>query len=58
MKTFRSYENELNMDLEKTILRKLLTDDSYMRKVLPFIKSEYFNGIYKISLFELWFAQG
>ena len=48
MKTFRSYENELNMDLEKTILRKLLTDDDYMRKVLPFIKSEYFNGIYKV----------
>ena len=26
-------------NLEQTILRNLLTDESYMRKVLPFIKT-------------------
>ena len=35
-------------NLEQTILRNLLTDESYMRKVLPFIKPDYFEGIYRI----------
>ena len=37
----------MNLRIEQTILRKLLTDDNYMRKVLPFIKPEYFEGPYK-----------
>ena len=37
----------MNTRIEQTILRKLLTDDEYMRKVLPFIKAEYFEGPYK-----------
>ena len=37
----------MNIRIEQTILRKLLTDDDYMRKVLPFIKAEYFEGPYK-----------
>ena len=37
----------MNLRIEQTILRKLLTDDSYMRKVLPFIKPDYFEGPYK-----------
>ena len=37
----------MNLRIEQTILRKLLTDDDYMRKVLPFIKPEYFEGPYK-----------
>ena len=37
----------MNTRIEQTILRKLLTDDDYMRKVLPFIKAEYFEGPYK-----------
>ncbi len=37
----------MNTRIEQTILRKLLTDDEYMRKVLPFIKPEYFEGPYK-----------
>jgi len=37
----------MNIRIEQTILRKLLTDDGYMRKVLPFIKPEYFEGPYK-----------
>ena len=35
-------------NLEQTILRNLLTDEKYMRKVLPFIKPDYFEGIYRI----------
>ena len=37
----------MNIRIEQTILRKLLTDDEFMRKVLPFIKAEYFEGPYK-----------
>ena len=32
------------MQLEKTILRNLLRNDDYTRKVLPFIKDEYFSA--------------
>ena len=35
-------------NLEQTILRNLLTDEKYMRKVLPFIRQDYFEGIYRI----------
>ena len=35
-------------NLEQTILRNLITDEKYMRKVLPFIKPDYFEGIYRI----------
>ena len=38
----------MNIRIEQTILRKLLTDEKYMRKVLPFIKPEYFEGPYRI----------
>ena len=34
-------------NIEQIILRNILTDEQYMRKVLPFIKPEYFQGIYK-----------
>ena len=34
--------------IEQTILRHLLTDEKYMRKVLPFIKSDYFEGPYRV----------
>ena len=36
------------MTLEKTILRNLLAEADYNRKVLPFIKEEYFSGEDKI----------
>ena len=39
-------------NLEQTILRNLLTNEEYMRKVLPFIKPEYFQGVYKILFTE------
>jgi len=35
-------------NLKQTILRNLLSDEKYMRKVLPFIKPDYFEGIYRI----------
>ena len=37
----------MNNKIEQTILRNLLTDDEYMRRVLPFIKPEYFEGPYR-----------
>ena len=37
----------MQINIEQTILRNLLTDEKYMRKVLPFIKPDYFQGIYK-----------
>ena len=38
----------MNTNLEQIILRNLLTDESFMRKVLPFIKPDYFEGVYRI----------
>ena len=37
----------MNINLEQTVLRNLLTNDDYMRKVLPFISPDYFDGVYK-----------
>src|SRR6056300_338059 len=38
----------MQANLEQTILRNLLTDEKFMRKVLPFIKPDYFEGVYRI----------
>ena len=38
----------MQTNLELTILRNILTDEKYMRKVLPFVKPDYFEGIYRI----------
>ena len=37
----------MNINLEQTILRNILTNEKYMRKVLPFVRSEYFEGVYR-----------
>jgi len=37
----------MQTNLEQTILRNILTNEQYMRKVLPFVKPEYFEGIYR-----------
>lgn len=37
----------MTIELEKTILRNIISNETYMRKVLPFIKIEYFEGVYK-----------
>ena len=41
----------MQTNIEQTILRNILTDEKYMRKVLPFIKPDYFQGVYR-SLFK------
>ena len=33
--------------LEQTILRNLLTNDEYARKVAAFLQTDYFEGVYK-----------
>jgi len=35
------------MDAQRLILRNVLTDEKYMRKVVPFLKVSYFSGISK-----------
>lgn len=34
-------------NIELVILRNLLTNEEFMRRVLPFVKPDYFQGIYK-----------
>jgi len=43
----------VKIDLEQTILRNILTNESYMRKVIPFVKKEYFEGVYQILFSEV-----
>ena len=38
----------MKTNLEQIILKNILTNEEYMRKVLPFIKPDYFEGIYRI----------
>ena len=38
--------------IENTVLKNLIHDDAYMRKVLPFIKNEYFERRSDQILFE------
>ena len=33
-------------NLEQAVLRNVITNEKYMRKVLPFIKTKYFRGNY------------
>lgn len=40
-------------NLEQTILRNIITNDKYMRKVLPFIQNNYFEGNYRLVFKEL-----
>jgi len=37
----------MNINLEQTILKNILTDEKFMRKVLPFVKPDYFEGVYR-----------
>ena len=37
----------MNINIEQTILRNLLVNEPFMRKVLPFVKPEYFEGVYR-----------
>ncbi len=40
-------EKTLEINLEQTILRNLLTNDAYARKVAAFLTPDYFEGVYK-----------
>jgi hypothetical protein len=40
------------MSLEKKILKHLLSDDSFTRKTIPFIKGEYFHDAIEKTVFE------
>jgi replicative DNA helicase len=37
----------MNINIQQTVLRNILTNDLFMRKVLPFIKPDYFEGVYR-----------
>jgi archaellum biogenesis ATPase FlaH len=37
----------MNYNIEQTVIKNILTNEPYMRKVLPFIKPEYFQGVYR-----------
>jgi len=43
----------LNTNIEQTVIRNILTNENYMRKVLPFVKPEYFEGVYKTLFKEI-----
>tara|TARA_B100000131_G_scaffold153494_1_gene148863 strand:+ start:5928 stop:7295 length:1368 start_codon:yes stop_codon:yes gene_type:complete len=42
----------LQQNLELTILRHILTNEDFMRRVLPFIRPDYFTGVHR-TLFNL-----
>ena len=37
----------MNYSIEQTIIKNILTDEDFMRKVLPFIRPDYFEGTYQ-----------
>lgn len=37
----------MNYEVEQTILREVLTNEAFMRKVVPYLKVEYFQGAYR-----------
>ena len=39
--------------IEQTVLKNIITNEPYMRKVLPFIKPEYFQGVYNLMFKEV-----
>lgn len=40
-------------NIQQTILRNLLTNETFLRRVIPFLKKEYFEGEYKIVFNEV-----
>ena len=39
--------------IESTIIKNLVSDDTYVRKVIPYIKPEYFNEYSDKILFDI-----
>jgi replicative DNA helicase len=52
MKQLQRSLNTVNERIEQTILRNLFRNDDYFRKVLPFIKSEYYEELNEKIIFE------
>ena len=42
-----------NINIEQTIIRNVICNEEYMRKVLPFLKVEYFQDIHKLLFKEI-----
>ena len=42
----------MNERIERTILRSLFRSEDYYRKVLPFIKSEYYEELHEKVIYE------
>ena len=42
-----------NTNIEQVIIKNILTNEKFMRKVLPFIKPDYFEGVYRILFKEV-----
>ena len=40
-------------NIQQTILRNLLSNETYLRRVIPFLKKEYFEGEFKIVFNEI-----
>ena len=38
----------MNTNIEQVVLKNILTNEKYMRKVIPFVKPDYFEGVYKM----------
>ena len=45
-------ENQTTVRLEQTILKNLVLNETFSRKVLPYIKSEYFTEVDERTVFE------
>jgi len=45
--------NVNNINLEQVVLKNILTNEDYMRKVLPYIRPDYFEGVYKKLFIEI-----
>ena len=45
-------DDENKMKIEDTILRHLVHNESYTRKVIPFLKNEYFNDFSERTVFD------
>ena len=43
----------MKTDLEQVIIRNILNDETYMRKVIPFVRREYFDGVYRLIFTEI-----
>jgi hypothetical protein len=43
----------VNTNIEQVVLKNILTNEKFMRRVLPFIKPDYFDGVYRVLFKEV-----